>query len=54
VKGTNGFEADSRIGIDNAHSLLKGNGRTLGDLECQTETERHGHEEKRVKEKRTR
>jgi hypothetical protein len=40
MKGTHGFEADSRRGIDNARSLLKGNGCTLGNLECQTETER--------------
>ncbi len=54
VKRTHGFEADSRTGIDSARSLPKGNGRTLGNLECQTETERHGPKEKRVKEKRTR
>jgi hypothetical protein len=49
VKGTHGLEADSWIGIDSACSLLKGNGRTLGNLECQTETERHGHKEKRTR-----
>ncbi len=54
MKGTNDFGAGSRIGIDNARSLLKGNGRTLGNLECQTETERHGHKEKRIKGRQTR
>ncbi len=47
------FEADSRIGIDSVSSLLKGNGH-MGNLEGQTKTERDGHKEKRVKEKRTR
>ncbi len=42
------------LGIDSARSLLKGNGCTLGNLECQTETKRQEYKEKRVKEKQTR
>ncbi len=33
MKGTHEYEADSRIGIDSARSLLKGNGRTLCSLD---------------------
>jgi hypothetical protein len=36
VKGTHDSEACSRVGIDSACSLLKGNGHTQGNLECQT------------------
>jgi len=39
VKETHVFEADSRVGIDSARSLLKGSGHALSNLECQAETE---------------
>jgi len=40
VKETHVFEADSRVGIDSARSVLKGSGHALSNTRCQAETER--------------
>ena len=37
MKGTHVFEADIRVGIDSARSVLKGNGHVLSNLDNQVE-----------------
>jgi len=35
VKGTHVFEADIQVGVDSTHSVLKGNGHALSNLDNQ-------------------
>ncbi len=39
-KGSTGFEAYNRVGVDSTRSMLKGNGDTLSNLEDQAKTGR--------------
>jgi hypothetical protein len=43
VKGTHVFEAGSRVGIDSARFVLKGNRHALYNAGCQTDTKHTKH-----------
>jgi hypothetical protein len=47
VKETYVFEADNRVEIDSARSLLKGSGHALSNLECQAGMGRYCRSTKR-------